>query len=165
MEIRESSTQDLDAVFALYQRVAETPGGLARLVDEISPGYVSGFLERAHESGLSLVSVDDGRIVGEIHAYSPQLYCFSHVWSELTIAVDPSAQGQGIGRALFVEFMRRVDARDGLDRVELIARESNQRAIEFYKTLGFRQEGRFEARIRNVDNSVEADIPMAWLRR
>ena len=164
MEIRESSSRDVDAVFELYQRVAEIPGGLARLVDEVTPDYVSTFLERARSSGLSLVAEDGEQIVGEIHAYSPQLFCFSHVWSDLTIAVDPSGQGRGIGRALFAEFMQRVDARKDITRVELIARESNQRAISFYESLGFRQEGRFEARIRNVDDSLEADIPMAWLR-
>jgi ribosomal protein S18 acetylase RimI-like enzyme len=49
--------------------------------------------------------------------------------------------------------------------VELIARESNAKAIAFYQSLGFVIEGRFERRIRNPDGSLEADIPMAWLRR
>ncbi|MEZ5557846.1 MAG: hypothetical protein R3E86_04785 [Pseudomonadales bacterium] len=49
-------------------------------------------------------------------------------------------------------------------RVELIARESNSRAIRFYETLGFVIEGRLQARIRNLDGSLEADIPMAWRR-
>ena len=164
MEIKVSSSNEQDAVVSLYQRVAETPGGLARLRDEVTPDYVTGFLDRAHASGLSLIAVDDGQVIGEIHAHSPGLFCFSHVWSDLTIAVDPSAQGRGVGRALFAAFMDEVRAHSEVDRVELIARESNQRAIAFYETLGFRQEGRFEARIRNVDDSIEADIPMAWLR-
>ncbi len=164
MEIRESKAGDVDAVFALYQRVAKTPGGLIRLADEVTPAYVAGFLERAAAAGLSLVALDADQVIGEIHAYSPQLFALSHVWSELTIAIDPAAQGRGVGRALFVEFMQRLRERGDVDRLELIARESNQRAIEFYESLGFRQEGRFESRIRNVDDSLEADIPMAWLR-
>jgi ribosomal protein S18 acetylase RimI-like enzyme len=60
--------------------------------------------------------------------------------------------------------MAEVAQRTDILRVELIARESNQRAIEFYRTLGFVEEGRFGNRIRNIDNSYEADIPMAWVR-
>ncbi|MEM1176236.1 MAG: GNAT family N-acetyltransferase [Pseudomonadota bacterium] len=164
MEIRETSAGDTDSVFALYQRVAETPGGLIRLASEVTPDYVTGFLERASTAGLSLLAFNGDQLIGEIHAYSPQLFALSHVWSELSIAVHPDAQGRGVGRALFVDFMRRVRERPEIDRVELIARESNQRAIEFYESLGFQREGRFDRRIRNVDHSVEADIPMAWLR-
>ena len=34
----------------------------------------------------------------------------------------------------------------------------------FYESLGFRQEGEFLSRIRNIDGSLESDIPMAWTR-
>ena len=50
-------------------------------------------------------------------------------------------------------------------RVELIARESNTKAIDFYKQIGFVQEGRFEKRIIGTDNQFEADIPMAWFNK
>ena len=165
MEIRESVAQDVDGVYSLYQRVAAKPGGLARLEDEVTFDYVSGFLSRAHAAGLSIVAVDDGTIIGEIHASSPGLYIFSHVWTDLTIAVDPGQQGRGTGRALFEAFMNTVRDRDDVLRVELIARESNQRAIAFYESLGFKQEGRLEGRVRNVDGTFEDDVPMGWTRR
>jgi ribosomal protein S18 acetylase RimI-like enzyme len=44
-----------------------------------------------------------------------------------------------------------------------IARESNQKALAFYQSLGFVREGRLEGRIRGA-GGPEADIPMAWLR-
>ena len=50
-------------------------------------------------------------------------------------------------------------------RVELIARESNTKAISFYESLDFKKEGRFEKRIHSVGGGYEADIPMAWIRR
>jgi ribosomal protein S18 acetylase RimI-like enzyme len=46
----------------------------------------------------------------------------------------------------------------------LIARESNQKAIELYQKLGFSIEGKMKNRIKNLDNSFEADIMMAWFR-
>jgi ribosomal protein S18 acetylase RimI-like enzyme len=51
-----------------------------------------------------------------------------------------------------------------IKRVELIARESNEEAIRFYESLGFSVEGKMKSRIRNVDGTLEADIPMAWIR-
>ncbi|MGE0622438.1 MAG: N-acetyltransferase family protein [Pseudomonadales bacterium] len=166
MQIRSSLPDDLDAVLALYRRVARVPGGLARLEPEVSREYVAGFLASAHSRGISLVAqAQDGHLLGEIHAYTPGLFCFAHVLSELTIAVDPAAQGLGLGRQLFERFMATVrDERPDVLRVELIARESNARAIGFYEKLGFRREGVFAGRIRNVDGSLESDIPMAWIR-
>lgn len=164
MRIRESVEADHASIFAMYKRVAATPGGLARLDYEIVPEYVGDFLHKAQTTGLSLVVESDDQIAGEIHAYPPGLFCFSHVWSDLTIAVDPSHQGKGIGRRLFESFMERVTGLPEVLRVELIVRESNENAIALYESLGFAREGRFERRIRNVDGTYEADIPMAWNR-
>lgn len=47
-------------------------------------------------------------------------------------------------------------------RVELVTQESNARAINLYKSVGFIIEGRLEKRIRMYNNTLEADIPMAW---
>ena len=51
-----------------------------------------------------------------------------------------------------------------IHRIELMARESNGRAISLYRSLGFRIEGRLEGRIRGTDGQFEADLPMAWRR-
>ncbi len=164
-EIRTARAADVSEVLELYRRVARMPGGLARLEDEVSHGYVEGFLNSALERGMSFVAVSGDRVLGEIHACSPSLYCFAHVLGDLTIAVDLAAQGQGLGRALFARLMREViDERPDIERVELIARETNVRAIRFYESLGFEREGLFRQRIRNLDGSVEADVPMAWIR-
>ena len=85
--------------------------------------------------------------------------------SELTIAVDPDAQGKGLGRRIFETFMNIVETeRPKVSRVELIARESNTKAIQFYETLGFVIEGRMKNRIASVGGGYESDIAMAWLR-
>ncbi|MDJ0918719.1 MAG: N-acetyltransferase [Woeseiaceae bacterium] len=164
--LRKTGMQDLDAVLELHRKVAKRPGGLARLATEIDRDLVQQFLGRAIDGGVTFVAEsDDGAIQGEIHAVSPGIFCFSHVLTDLTIAVDPDAQSKGLGRQLFEAFMREVtDNRPEIDRVELIARESNSRALAFYESLGFNIEGVFKQRIRNVDGSLESDIPMAWLR-
>jgi ribosomal protein S18 acetylase RimI-like enzyme len=166
MQVRTATIEELPQVLGLYRRVAANPGGLARLVDEIDDSHVHSFLSKAVANGLTLVAIDDrGEIIGEIHAYSPNLYCFSHVLSDLTIAVDPEHQGKGVGRLLFTRFLTTVTKEyPYITRVELIARESNEAAMCLYESLGFRVEGKMKSRIRNVDGTLEADIPMAWIR-
>ncbi len=83
--------------------------------------------------------------------------------SELTVAVDPNYQGKGIGKLIFQSLLNIIqEERNDILRVELITRESNQKAIQFYQKLGFIIEGRFEKRISASTNTFEADIPMAW---
>lgn len=171
--IRASEPADVDDVLRLYRAVAARPGGLARAEGEVTRGYVHDFLNHSRERGLSLVAVaiDAGiagpppAIVGEIHAYGRGLHSFAHVLGDLTVAVHPQGQGRGIGRALFERFLAEVQARfPAIVRVELLARESNGQAIALYESLGFRREGRLEARVRGVSGELEADIPMAWMR-
>jgi len=163
--IEPSRVADAPAVLQLYRRVAAIPGGLARLAHEVTAAYIEHALERAANGGLGLIARRDGAVIAEIHAARIPLNCFDHVLGELTIAVDPQAQGQGVGAALFGRFMAVVrEERLQITRVELIARESNRGAIRLYTRLGFKAEGRMERRIRNPDGSLEADIPMAWIR-
>lgn len=167
MVINSANPQDRGEIFTLYRAVAANEGGLARTAEEISEEYIAHFVGKSLESGLCLVAreSDDGPIIGEIHCYALGPRVFAHVLGELTIAVHPDKQGLGVGKRLFTELLRRIEQeRPDILRVELIARESNRKAIEFYQKLGFTIEGRFENRIRSVGGGYEADIPMAWLR-
>ena len=60
----------------------------------------------------------------------------------------PNSCTYGVGKSGLISFAE-------IQRVELIARESNQRAIQFYESLGFRIEGRLENRIKNPDAFLE----------
>lgn len=165
LQIRKPTPMDVPGILALYQSVAAIEGGLARTVSEITEGYVSHNLEQSAARGLCLIAEVQGCIVAEIHAYRPVPSAFSHVLSELTLAVHPECQGQGVGRRLFQAFLDEVrDAQPDILRVELIARESNARALRLYESLGFRVEGRLEGRIRTSAGERVADIPMAWHR-
>ena len=165
LDIIPAQADDVPEIFELYRKVAAQPGGLARLQDEISEAYVAAFVAAAQQRGLSLLARQDARLVGEIHAYSAGIFCFEHVLTELTIAIHPDVQGAGLGRRLFTHFLDVVvNEMTHINRVELISRESNQRAISFYRSLGFAEEGRLRQRIRNPDGSLEDDVPMAWVR-
>jgi ribosomal protein S18 acetylase RimI-like enzyme len=166
MHIRTAAIEDLNMITELYRSVARQGGGLARNEEEITEEYVVNFVSKSIEAGLILVvehPENPGILIGEMHAYSPGPSVFKHVFSNLTIAVHPDFQGKKIGRTLFTIFLEDVGLnRTDIGRVELIARESNQKAIKFYQSFGFRIEGRFEMRIKTSDGNYEADIPMVW---
>ena len=166
--IRHVTSNDLDKIYALYKKVATETTGLARSGDEIIVDYVQNFMENSLHTGIELVDdnpANSNQIIAEIHCYKLVPRTFSHVLSELTIAVDPDHQGQGIGRMIFTHLLDFItNSRPDVLRVELISREFNLKAISFYESLGFKREGRFEKRIRSNENEFEADIPMAWQR-
>jgi ribosomal protein S18 acetylase RimI-like enzyme len=168
IELRKANGGDVEAIHSLYCKVASVEGGLARTKDEVTIDYVSSFVQKSISNGLIYLAVDSesSTVIGEIHCYTPGIAVFSHVLTELTIAVDPNYQGKGTGRMLFKKLLEMVSTEHPeILRIELIARESNTKAIAFYESLGFGIEGRFTNRIRSVGGGFEADIPMAWVRK
>jgi putative acetyltransferase len=158
---------DLAGILYLYRAVAAIPGGLARTVEEITPEYAGHFLSRSLAAGVILIArhPESRTIVGEIHAWVPEPRVFSHVLGDLTIAIHPDVQGRGIGRQLVEGLLAVVvHQRPEIRRVELIARESNRKAIDLYRNLGFVEEGRLVDRIQGDGGGFEADVAMAWIR-
>lgn len=166
MNFRTALPEDQSRIKQLYAEVARVSGGLARAESEITDAYVSEFLEKSLADGSIIVAVhpeNENTLVGEIHAYRKGIRVFDHVFTDLTIVVHPSFQGKKIGRTLFTIFQEEIALhRPDIGRVELLTRESNEKAIRFYQSLGFRVEGRMEMRVRTPDNRYEADIPMSW---
>ncbi len=164
IDIRPAVESDLDDILTLYRAVAEVPGGLLRRVHEITPGYVRKNFDAARRSGLSFVAADEDGIVGELHGHVPGVHQLRHVLGDLTIAIHPRAQGQGIGRRLFDRFLADV-RRDfpGVRRVELFCRADNVRAVALYTSLGFEIEGTLRGRVADDRGVYEDDLIMGLL--
>ncbi|NPA32806.1 MAG: GNAT family N-acetyltransferase [Aquificae bacterium] len=73
----------------------------------------------------------EGKLVGAVHE----------------IVVDPEYRSRGIGKALMRSALDYFKKR-GRDTAELWVGDKNTRAINFYKKLGFREEGRYNYWIR-----------------
>jgi GNAT superfamily N-acetyltransferase len=76
--------------------------------------------------GFALFFQNYSTFVGKPGLYLEDLY------------VRPAARGSGVGRALFVEVVRRARER-GCGRMEWTALDWNRRAIRFYESMGARQ--------------------------
>jgi len=166
MRYRSADIDDLNRLMKLYKAVAREEGGIARLENEITEEYVKKFILNSLASGVIIVGEnpdDPDELIAEIHGYKSGVAVFDHVLGEVTILVHPKFQGKKVGRTILTIFLEEI-ARNRMDigKVELVARESNLKAIELYQSLGFRIEGRLEMRIRTPERTYEADIPMGW---
>jgi len=159
-QVRTATPDDVMALVDLHRAVAAVPDGLARRPEEITRDYVERCL-----AGISFVAVGpDGAIWGEVHAGRETVALFSHVLSNLTVAVHPDRQGLGIGSRLFEALIAHARSMDPpILRIELAAGAGNPGAIRLYERLGFKHEGRQVARGRYPDGRLEDDILMGML--
>jgi len=166
MHIRTADIDDFSKIKTLYKEVAKHHGGIARLEHEITDDYVENFLKKSLATGLIIVAEnpeDPEQLIAEIHAYKSGINVFNHVLGDLTLVVHPAFQGKKLGRTIFTIFLEEIGRnRPDIGKVELIARESNLKAIALYESLGFSIEGRLEMRIKTPEGNYEADIPMGW---
>ncbi len=166
IQISKAQSSDFNAIKELFIDVAMHSGGIARQPDEITDAYITMIMNNALQTGCMLVVRCDLQVVASIHAFRLEPRIFKNMLAELVIVVHSAYQGKGIGRKLFTQFLETVQQEmPTINRIELKARESNSKAIELYKTLGFVIEGRLEQRIVLPDGSYEADIQMAWIKK
>ena len=166
MKVRSSDQQDLTAIKKLYKKVCRVSGGLARNEAEINGLYIKRIFTNSSKLGIQLVienPENPRNIIAEIHCYKSGLKVFDHVLSDLTVVVDPDFQHSGIGGLLFQTLLDKIkDELPDIFRVELLTRESNNKATRFYEKLGFVKEGLLKNRIKSPDGTLEADVAMAW---
>lgn len=163
LTIRKTNIRDYPILIDLYKEVARISGGIIRTDSEIDFDYINMFIENSLKKGLSLVAEKDSEIVGEIHAYTPDILAFRHMLSDLTIVIHPDYQNQGIGKELFKEFLQIIQEEfKHILRIELYVREENTPIVRFYESLGFINEGRQENKILNTSNELETPLHMAW---
>ena len=159
LSLRPLSLDSAPRALALMQRAE---GGLGRLPGEMDLPWMEQALAGALEGGIAIGAWHNAEIVGLIKASRMPSVQFQHVLWDLTVAVDPAFQGQGIGHRLFAALLETAPTlTPRIERIELVVREGLAHAIRLYERLGFQREGRFERRFRLSSGDYEADIPLA----
>ena len=161
--IESANPKDMPEILDLYRLVAVQRDGIIRHEHEITKDYGSGFLEKSLQKGLILLARKDNMLMGEIHAYIPDIYAFRHILSELTIVVHSDYQGMGVGRKLFTQFLNVVKEHyRHIYRIELFVRAHTHKTHAFYQSLGFVDEGHQVDKILTRELTLETPIHMAW---
>lgn len=163
IQIVPATPEDVFQLLELYKKIAEIPDGIIRKLEEINQDYIWDFVSKSLKNGLILLAKHDDLIVGEIHAYTPPLYAFQHILTDLTIGVHPNYQEQGVGKLLFQTFLEKTkESFRHILRIELFVREHNTRNVQFYEGLGFVNEGRQKHKIFQGQGDFETPLHMCW---
>ena len=123
LDIRRLTYADLPQVIAIERRAFPTPWSLAMFV-----------LELSKPSGICLVALTDGRVVGYVVCSR-----YDIVWHVMNIAIDPQHLRTGIATALLDHLFGMAD-KPG-EQYTLEVRESNDPAIALYEQFGFESAG------------------------
>ncbi|MGB0466122.1 MAG: ribosomal protein S18-alanine N-acetyltransferase [Pontibacterium sp.] len=138
-QIRALNNDDLGVWFALEQQAFSDPWSEAQL---------SALLGRARH--LSFGCFNDKQLVA--------FAVFSFVLDEaelLQIAVAPDWRGQGLAERLFTQVAGQLKP-EGIQRVLLEVRLSNQPAISLYRRIGFIEDGYRKAYYETADGREDA---------
>jgi RimJ/RimL family protein N-acetyltransferase len=157
---RLATPHDLTAVHAIYMHEEVVPylGIDPASLAEFEP-YFAGLLA----SGAFFVVTRDSEVRGFYRA-SRQQGRSRHVVILTTLAIDPFEKGSGLAAVMIGEAIDLLRAQ-GVLRIELTLEADNQRALAFYRKLGFEQEGRLKNAYKRADEPDYLDeIMMArWL--
>lgn len=139
--IRPARSEDSDNIRALVR------GAYALYVPRMGrePAPVTADYKALVAEGHVVVAEDDGGMLGAMVSYARG----DHLHVE-NVAVAPSAQGKGVGKAL----MERAEVKAEslrLHAIELYTNEAMEENLPFYEALGFRITGR---RVENGYNRV-----------
>lgn len=145
MTIRPATEADVDQMWAIFQAV-------------VAPGDTYVFAadtprEDAHDYFLgpgitSFVAEEGGRIVGMYKLVPNRRDRGSHV-ANASYMVDPSSQGQGVGRQMAVHSLEQARARGFLAMQFNFVVSTNQRAVTLWQNLGFAIVGRLPGAFRH----------------
>ncbi len=124
MAIRPFEPNDEPAVIALWER--------CDLTRPWNDPHEDIAVKMTTQPELFLVSERDGDIIGTAMAG----FDGHRGWVNY-LAVEPSLQGQGIGRSLMAEIERLFKNRD-VPKINVQIRSSNSKVIAFYESLGFK---------------------------
>ncbi len=139
LTFRAMTTDDADAVAALEEKSFAMPWKREDF-----------WREAQNELATYIVGELDGKIV----AYAGAWVSFNQA-EVMSVAVEPSLRGQGVGTILFGELVKAVKAR-GASAITLEVRPSNTPAIKLYKSFGLRSVGRRKGYY--LDNGEDALI-------
>ena len=142
--IRPSAESDLDAITAIYAH-AVTHGTASFELDPPSKTEMAGRRAAILEGGYPyIVAEKDGAILGYAYAGAYRTRPAYRSTVEDSIYVAPSAQGQGVGRALLGTLLDECEALDFRLIVAVIGDEDSHGSIALHRSLGFELVGVFK---------------------
>jgi putative acetyltransferase len=160
--LRPEVEDDVELLWGMYSSLSVE--SLRFMPSPFTRQLVEGWIKNLdYERVLPMVALSEGpprRIVASATLAFHALEAFRHK-AEFGIAVHDDFQGRGLGTAL-ARHMIEIARSRGIVKVTLLVVTVNRRAVDLYRRLGFRIEGRLEREHFNyVTGEYGADYRMA----
>ena len=138
MEIGFAALQDAGELLAIYSQYMETP-----ITFECAPPAEEEFTERIRNISACypyLVCRENGRIIGYAYAHR-QAERAAYQWNaELSVYLDRSRTGQGLGRRLYTALMEMLRLQ-GIHTAYALVTVPNEKSEGLHGSMGFRHMG------------------------
>jgi len=138
--IREFKEFDIAEIYALVSDIYTTSEAMSETLEEKFPTldsfthYVK--LLAGRPGAIALVAEAGGKLYGYLTIMPRYQAKLSHT-SELNMGIHHAARGQGFGKLLLDEALRRAGASGILEIIYLMVRNDNSPAIRLYENMGF----------------------------
>ncbi len=143
--IREASEADAEALLAYVDTVSGESDNLTfgpgefNITLEQERQFLTSFQQQ--ENSIYLIALLDGEIIGSLSFGGGQRKRTAHT-GEFGLSVLQEHWGKGIGTALTKALLDWCKTAGTIRKVNLRVRPDNQAAIQVYRKLGFKEEGR-----------------------
>lgn len=162
--LRPAVPDDAEAIIRSVDAVAREGRYFLRSRFEMDVEKERAFLAQTAEQGnlflLARVDAPGGRLVGWVTLFRAQ-HEFRRHTAELGMGVLRAYRGIGVGGALMDHALRWA-AGQGLEKVTLGVRASNERAQALYRKFGFVQEGRRVRDVKDQQGRYDDTVEMSY---
>lgn len=159
MKLRPATLADAEAIWRAEQETSKTPGIFNSLPEELEFSAFQATIRERGPLGAYVVAEDETALLGHAVLLPMPLRQRSHICT-LNINVHPGHRGGGVGTRLMEAVIEWAGA-NGIEKIELLVRHTNERAIGLYENFGFQVEGRFKKRLKLASGTYVDDIAMA----
>jgi RimJ/RimL family protein N-acetyltransferase len=161
VSLRPAVERDAPALVHAIDSVAREQKYLLRSRFEVSVEEERAIIARARAQGnLILLAILDGELVGWLSLFRGR-HEFRRHTGQMGISVVRGYRGLGIGTALMVYALDWA-AKQGLEKINLGVRISNERARALYCRFGFVEEGYRVREIKDLHGRYHDSVDMAY---
>jgi L-amino acid N-acyltransferase YncA len=157
--VRTAATGDLPALAAIYNEAVLHSVSTF----DVEPQPPEHFAERVASTRPGdhvVVAEEEGRLLGMAYAATYRPRPAYDGTRETSVYLAPGARGRGLGRALYGELLRRVDA-DGIHVCLAVIAQPNAASEALHAAVGFQRVGTLPEVGRKFDRWVD----IAWWHR
>jgi phosphinothricin acetyltransferase len=157
--LRTATVADLPAIAAVYND-AVLHSVATFDVEPQSPELFADRVASTRPGDHVLVAEEGGRVVGMAYAATYRPRPAYDGTRETSVYLAPDARGRGLGRALYDELLRRVDA-DGIHVCLAVIAAPNPASEALHAAVGFERVGT----LREVGRKFDRWVDTAWWQR